>query len=126
MGARHEDQTKAAVLAALLSGQGVSEVARKYNIPKQTVSQWKHTMLPATSLEELSERTQVRFDELLATYLAETLTTLAAQQRHFRDPEWLKKQPAHELAVLHGVSADKAIRILEAAEAATSGEVNAR
>jgi hypothetical protein len=53
-------------------------------------------------------------------YLNEALETLAAQQIFFRNPEWLAKQPASDLAVLHGVSADKVIRILEAAENARS------
>ena len=35
----------------------------------------------------------------------------------FGDPEWLKKQSAGELAVLHGVAVDKGIRLLEALEA---------
>jgi hypothetical protein len=44
------------------------------------------------------------------------LETLEAQARAFRDPAYLARQPAGELAVLHGVLADKLIRILSAFE----------
>ncbi|MFW6076543.1 MAG: transposase [Hyphomicrobiales bacterium] len=43
MGGRrsYSDETKAAVKAALLQGQGVTAVAKEYNIPKSTVANWK-------------------------------------------------------------------------------------
>ena len=37
----HEPEIRAAVMAALLAGQGVSAVARKYRLPESTVSRWK-------------------------------------------------------------------------------------
>lgn len=55
---------------------------------------------------------------LIGDLLKTILGTLQIQAEQFRDRAWLKTQPASELAVLFGVLADKAFRILEAAEAA--------
>lgn len=115
MSARRPDEVKAAVMAALLSGQGVAEVAETFNIPEGTVKTWKRRGIQRDSLGETLKRPDIT--ELVFTYLTETLVTLAAQQRQFRDADWLAKQPANELAVLHGVSADKSIRLLEALQA---------
>ena len=106
-------------MAALLAGQSVCSVAKQYNLPKGTVSGWRHqaegVASGATQKKEIGDR--------LLEYLQASLTTLTAQVRAFSDEEWLKKQPASEVAVLHGVIADKAIRLLEAlAENADDGE----
>ena len=55
-----------------------------------------------------------RIGALIVDYLEQALETLSAQARTFADESWLRKQDASELAVLHGVLADKTIRILEA------------
>ncbi len=50
---------------------------------------------------------------LVARYLEAGLETLIAQHDVIRDPEWIRKQPAGELAVLRGVEADKIVKILQ-------------
>lgn len=112
-------ETKAAVLAALLAGQGVNEVATQYHIDKATVSRWKKT-IPSEQLQQVATKKAEDFGDLLANYLRETLTTLTAQAVYFRDETWLSKQPAADVAVLHGVQTDKAIRLLEAIERANA------
>lgn len=106
------------MLAALLAGQGVTDVAREYRIPEGTVKAWRARI--AGSLNEsapvVAKREQI--GGLLIDYLHETITTLTLQQKTFRDREWLKAQSAADLAVLHGVLTDKAIRLLEALGAA--------
>ena len=97
-------------MAALLSGQGVKEVAREYSIPPSTVSRWKKE-----ARKEAGRSDDV--GELLLDYLRENLATLCAQARAFRQPEWLADQDASSVAVLHGVMTDKAVRLLEAMEA---------
>jgi hypothetical protein len=96
-------------MAALLAGQGVTEVAAAYDLPPSTVSRWK-----AQARQEAGRSDDV--GALLLDYLAENLTTLRAQAVAFRDPTWLQSQDAGELAVLHGVMTDKAVRLLEALE----------
>jgi transposase-like protein len=114
---RHSDETRAAVLAALLAGQGVSEVARQYKLDPSVVSRWR-SKLSVQELQELATKKRDEFSELLSAYLREALVTLRVQVEFFRDNAWLRKQSAHEVAVLHGVTTDKAIRLLEAAQAA--------
>ncbi len=62
---------------------------------------------------------------LLLAYLAVTLETLSRQAAFFADEGWLRVQDASTVAVLCGVLADKAVRLLEAlapgADAAGAG-----
>lgn len=115
MGKRREysDETKAAVMAALLAGQSISSVAEQYSIPKGTVKGWK-SKAENTVMEEIPPEQREEIGELLMAYLRSTLRTLTEQSEFFRDRAWLASQSADQLAVLHGVTADKAIRILEA------------
>lgn len=116
MAQQYSDEVKGQVMAALLTGQSVSSVAKQYNIPKGTVSTWKQR-----AHEVASAPTQKKdlIGDLLLDYLIASLRTLAKQQEVFSESGWLKKQPAAELAVLHGVIADKTVRLLEAL---TAGE----
>ena len=107
----YSEETKAAVMAALLSGQSVSQIAKDYDIPKGTVSGWKRK---SVEVAEVTTQKKERIGELLVSYLSTSLETLEAQARMFKNEEWLKKQNAADVAVLHGVCADKAIRLLEA------------
>jgi transposase-like protein len=112
-------EVRAAVTAALLAGQGVCEVATQFNLDKSIVSRIR-AALGSDQLQRLATKKQIDFGELLAGYLEETIITLQAQAKFFRDETWLSKQPASDLAILHGVAADKAIRLLEAIERANS------
>ncbi len=111
-GKAHSDEVKAQVMAALLAGQGVADAARQYHLPEGTVAEWKRQVHGVQSLkkDELSD--------LVSGCLREFITSVQVYARETRDPEYIKKQPASEIAVLLGVVADKAFRILEAAEVA--------
>lgn len=100
-------------MAALLAGQGVSEVAKQYHLPHSTVSRLK-TQIQG-KLDELGHKKRRDFGEKLADYLEANLNALTAQAKAVSDPAYIKRQAAHELATLHGVMADKGIRLLEAA-----------
>lgn len=115
---------RASVMAALLAGQGVSEVAEQFKVSKATVSRIKSSISP-DRLKQLETKKAEDFGQLLSEYLRETITTLAAQARYFRNETWLAKQPAADVAVLHGVQCDKAIRLLEAIERANTIEAEA-
>lgn len=93
-------------MAALLAGQSVAEVAREYRVPESTVSRWKKASCAEAGLSD-------DVGELLLGYLRETLTTLRVQTVAFRDESWLHSQNALEAAILHGVTFDKVIRLLE-------------
>lgn len=116
---KRSPEEKAAVLAALMAGQSVSEVAAKYNLPKGTVSSWKNRdMQPvahsaAVSATDATQKHRMIGDRLHELVL-ENLSGLIAVAKLLADTEWLKKQGAAELATLAGVTCDKTVRILEA------------
>jgi transposase-like protein len=110
--ATYSDEIKAQVMAALLTGQSINAVAREYKIPKQTISNWKNRDKPGVPRDDTQKAAEI--EDLLSGYLKENLKTLRAQAEFFREETWLKKQEASQLAVLHGVLSDKAIRLLEA------------
>lgn len=107
---QYKDETRAAVMVALLTGQSVSSIAKQYNIPKGTVSNWKRS---AGGTVKRTQKTE-RIGELLIGYLQSNLEALSAQAEQFKNHDWLRKQTASDAAVLHGVMTDKAIRLLEA------------
>lgn len=126
----YPEEVKAQAMAALMTGQSVSSVAREYELPKGTVSRWK-----GEAYEVIDEgnadgsaivRTQNVHEEnedvgsLLLTYLRSNLRALTVQAEVFADPQWLRGQEASQLAVLHGVMTDKAVRLLEAMSGASN------
>jgi transposase-like protein len=111
--AEYSEQVKAQALAALLAGQAPSEVARAFNIPVGTLKSWKSRQLNGESVATVATDARERIGLLLLEYLEETLRTLTIQQRVFRNESWLLKQSAAEAATLHGVTVDKAVRLLE-------------
>ena len=114
-GKSHNDEVRAAVMASLLAGQGVSEVATHYNLAKATVSRWRSELV-SSGVEQLEPKTKQELEALLIDYVCQNLKTLKAQSEIAGRADYLQKQPANELAVLHGVMADKTIRILSALE----------
>lgn len=117
-GVPHSDETKAAVMAALISGQGVNEVAREYKLDSGLVSRWKQGLSTA-ELQQVAVENSRRIEGLLLGYLEANLAALKAQSTLAGDVNYLKQFPPQQLAVLHGVMADKAVRLIEAASAAT-------
>ena len=109
---RYSDEMKAGAMAALLAGQSVSKVAKEYRIPRGTVGRWSSELRRST--KHFEEEKKEEIGDLLMGYLEENLRTLVVQSQVFGDPDWVREQDAQELAVLHGVLADKTIRILEA------------
>lgn len=111
-GRAHSDDTKAKVIAALLAGAGVVEIARELNLPHNTVSNYK-SELPTGKLDEIRQKKGARIDDLVYDYLVQNLETLRAQSKAVSDESYINKQPASEMATLHGVIADKTVRLLE-------------
>lgn len=110
----YSEHIKAQALAALLAGQTPAQVAATFGIPVGTLRSWKSRQRGGDGVAAVATQKKERIGELLLEYLEEGLTTLREQQKVFRDANWLKEQSASEAAVLHGVIADKTIRLLEA------------
>ena len=118
-GKRHSDEVRAQVMAALLAGQSVNEVATEYNIPDSTVSDLRKIV--EQEFGDLRTKKGEKLENLLFQYLNSNLAALDSQARVVSEREYIIKQPADCLAVLHGVMADKSIRLLEAIERARVG-----
>jgi len=115
-GRKHPDDLKAKVIALLLAGATVMEVARDLKIPHRSVSNYKKE-IPENQLAELSRKKGERLDDLVYQCLITNLGTLNIQAETVREREYILKQPADQLATLYGVMADKTLRLL----AATTG-----
>lgn len=113
--ATYSAETKAQVMAALLTGQSVAKVATDYNIPEGTVKSWKNRQKDSPVAKVATQKKE-EIGDLIVEYLRTMLRTLITQAEHFGDKQWLTAQGADQLAVLHGVAMDKTIRILEAIE----------
>lgn len=112
----HPEPTRVAVLADLATGMSIAAIARRHGVDRRTVVRWRQAvgLGEATTLMDPKERHTLA--ELIADYLGEVLHTLTAQARAARDPDWLAGQNARDLAILHGVLNDKAVRLLAALE----------
>lgn len=98
-----------------MSGQGADVVAKEYQIPVGTLRGWQSKQANGEQVAVVTDASKAEVGDLLLRYLRANLETLQLQQVNtFRDLAWLQKQDAQELAILHGVLTDKAIRLLEA------------
>jgi transposase-like protein len=109
---KYNEETKAAVMASLLSGQSVTAVAKEYDIPRGTIAGW--SAQANSELANVSNEKKAEIGDLLIEYLRANLEALKKQVLVFSDAAWLREQSASEAAVLHGVMADKSMRLLEA------------
>src|SRR5262245_6413656 len=105
----------AQALALIIAGESVQAVADKLKVPQQTVSEWK-AQFPSDFGAIRTKREVI--EDLLGEYLEQTLRANLAQLKVFADDNWIRTQTAGELATLHGVIFDKAVRILDAARRA--------
>lgn len=119
-GRKHSDEVRAEALSALLAGQGVNEVARKYKLPKATVSRLKNSIGPE-QLEQVETQKRSSIADLIEGHLSASLKAAQAIARRVEtDDQWFAKQNAADVGVLYGILTDKSIRILEAAEGESS------
>lgn len=115
------DERRAVVLAALLQGQSVNEIARVYKMPKSTVSRLKKT-LPADKLQQVGTQKAENLAEMIATNLERSFAAISNVLNVTNNVDWLNKQSASELATLLGVTSDKVFRVLEAIENAQNAD----
>ena len=106
---KYSEQERAAALADIVL-IGSSATAAKYDIPRSTLITWQEqfSIVHNPSIKKAS------IEALAMTYLEASLQALTAQAYVISQPEYIERQPAGELAILHGVVADKAVRLLDA------------
>lgn len=120
-GQKLPDETRAAAIAALLEGQGVTAVAKKYKLPRSTVNNFKKS-LSTGQLDEVRHKKEQELAELIEGHLKSSLHAAAQIAKQTSNADWRNKQNAADLGVFYGILTDKAVRILEAGEAADSSE----
>lgn len=124
----YDPSVKAACMAALLAGQSAASVAAEYKLPRGTVLAWRARSKPDGKPTTVADVATIAIDKkaeigtLLIDYLHANISTLRKQNDVFGDPTWLRQQDANAAAILHGVMADKAVRLLEALGAAGLAE----
>jgi len=106
---RYADEERAAALADIVL-LGTGAVAAKYGIPLGTLKTWQqeYQIVHDPSVKKS------RIEALAMNYLEASLQALSAQAYVISKPEYIERQSAGELAILHGVVADKAVRLLDA------------
>jgi hypothetical protein len=118
MSGTHDPETRAAVLASLLSGASIADISRRLKIPDTTIARWRDQagIGPKAPKDPhwIGDEKKRDLGELVGDYLNDILISLRAQAIHTRDKEWLDRQNAHDLAILHGTLNDKAVRLLAA------------
>jgi transposase-like protein len=112
----YSDEVRARCLAALNAGESPAAVSAQYNVPAATLRSWKARAAQAGATPLVSEEKRLRMGDLLVGYLTEVVTALRKQAVVGGDAEYLKKQSAADLAVLHREFGDRLVRILEALE----------
>lgn len=113
-GKAHSAETKSAVLAALLAGQGVNEVAAAYGLDSGLVSRWK-SAIPESQLQQVAVEKKERLVDLIESHLIASLKGAAKCAEQAHNDDWRNKQSAENLAVFYGVLSDKSIRLVEIA-----------
>lgn len=114
-GQKRSEKVRATALAALLEGQGISEVARRYKLPPSTVRDLKNS-INSDEFAKVRAKKEERLAGLIEQHLEASLEAATSIARHAKNVEWLNKQDADKLGVFYGIVTDKSVRILEAAE----------
>lgn len=109
--AQYSEETKSAVMAALLAGQNASEIAREYKVNPSTVRSWKRE---AGASNGVGQKKRERIGDLIIDNLEAGLETATEILRAVADEGWIRTQDASAIAVLYGVIQDKNYRILTA------------
>lgn len=113
-GKAHSDETRAAVIAALLAGQGVNDVAREFGLDSGLVSRWKKT-IPEKDLQQVTATKKERLVDLVEGHLIASFKAAIALAEQANDIGWRNKQSAADIAVFYGVISDKAFKLVEIA-----------
>ncbi len=120
-------EVKASVLAAVMAGAAMSDVARQFSLPRQTVLRWKNeswrdrgaqddVSVVSTAHEDEMRRLQLRCRCLSAELLAVGLESVKAQLKAYSCTDWLRQQTAEGAAELLGATTDTVLRIAEAVQ----------
>lgn len=109
------EETKNAVIGALLAGISVTETARRYQLPQSTVSRIK-TEVPL-KLDEVGLETRDELDDVIVTHLRVQLAGMNRIAKQADREKWIDQQSAGSLAELYEKMSNHSLQLLEAASA---------
>lgn len=109
--AKYSDETKAAVMTALLAGQSVSKVAEEFDIPRSTVGNWS-AKLNKAGIPVVPDEKKTEIGERLVELVHKMIDAQFAVLEVMTEKDYLRKQDLSELALSFGVNNDKLDRIL--------------
>lgn len=114
----YTDKLKAKVIADILLHAGsLQEIAAKHNVPDATIRTWNSRLVKHSEVAQIeTDETQVkqRIGDHLLTILNANLKAQLAQLETFANREWLEKQNAKDIGILHGILQDKAVMLIGA------------
>lgn len=122
-GVKIDPEIRAEAHALLMTGETPNQVAKKLGLNPNSVKNWHRAMNgKGPVVNPVNPENADEFSRLLAEYTRESLKTQIEMVKAFRDPKWLHRQGAEQVAILLGVQADKTIRIFEAVERASDDD----
>lgn len=117
----HSPDLKATVTAGLLAGQGITELARRYNVPKGTVAGWRDEVFRTEPNDELNGNRLAwlpirgaNWHENFEGYIDDVMYGLRVQVAYLSRPEVLERTDYAAIVDAHGTLADRVARIAEA------------
>ena len=111
-GRKHSPEIEAAVMAALLAGQGVNEVARQHQLSPSVVSRIKSS-IDMEKLEQAGIQKKEKLIDLVEGHLIASFKAAIALAEQAHDASWRNKHSASDIAVCYGVLRDKAFKLVE-------------
>src|SRR5262245_5173576 len=108
-GVAHPPELRAQVAAALLAGESLSQVARRFGVDKASALRWAAAV---SSVEPTGARTRDELAELIYDAVAATLRSLTARAEVAGRADWIEKQSAADLAQLAATDWDRIIRMV--------------
>ena len=113
MAQQYTDEAKAQVLADIGQGIPIKRIARDRRMPEATVRYWRQVNQAQPSI---APETKEELDGLVLDLATTAIVTLKAVLLHAREPAWLQRQNANDLAIFFGVTVDKIATVLAAFE----------
>jgi hypothetical protein len=112
-GVAHPPELRAQVVAAVLAGSSIAQVAREFGLNKSLVATWMERGEVRTVRTEKKTDLQL----LIVHYLDVGFRAMISQAEVFADPDYCRSQDADKLAIAHGVLGDKLAGVAATAQA---------
>jgi hypothetical protein len=102
-GVAHSPELRARVVAAVLAGATIPDVAAQFNLDQSLVWRWVQT----PSLQPIARQKTETDTDLVMRYFRTAIRAMITQAEVFGDEQYCRAQDADKLAIAHGVLGDK-------------------